>query len=59
MGIPNGSGPQQDEDEIFGEYHLQCDKNKDMIVRDRNKAVMMLQASREAYETSAAAALAA
>ena len=58
MGIPNGSGTQQEEDEIFGEYQMQCDDNKDMIVRDRNKAVMMLQVSRQAYEASAAAALA-
>ena len=49
MGIPNGSGPHQEEDELFGEYQLQCDDNKDMIVQDCNKAVMMLQALRQAY----------
>ena len=48
-GLPSASGAQQEEDNLFSEYQQQCDANRDDIVCDRHKAILMRRASDKAH----------
>ena len=53
--VPNGSGCMQVEDDLFSEYQLECNANRNDIIRDRHKCVQRLRAGRAEHEKALAA----